>query len=235
MSLSAGPRVLLVALLFLFAVWAGFRLHSSGSKSMAYVGVPAGQASPAIPTDATADAFPENASMQAAAIPEVLPAFSINDLQGRPTSAAAWPGKSLVMNFWATWCAPCQREVPLLKALSSEWSDRNVEVVGIAVDHPDKVQGFAKQFKIPYPLLVGEQNALDLATQLGLSTPVFPFTVFTDRRGQVVALFIGELHRPQADLILSVLQNLNQDKVQLPDARHLIAEGLDKLSDQNAG
>jgi thiol-disulfide isomerase/thioredoxin len=235
MSLPAGPRVLLISLLLLFAVWAGFRLHSSGSKSAAFVTVPAGQASPAIPSDAAADASLEGASVHAAAIPEVLPTFSINDLQGRPTSAAAWPGKSLVMNFWATWCAPCQREVPLLKALSSEWSDRNVEVVGIAVDHPDKVQGFAEQFKIPYPLLVGEQNALDLATQLGLSTPVFPFTVFTDRRGHVVALFVGELHRPQADLILSVLQNLNQDKVQLPDARLLIAEGLDKLADQHAG
>jgi thiol-disulfide isomerase/thioredoxin len=235
MSLPAGPRVLVVSLLLLFAVWAGFRLHSSGSKSIGYVSVPAGQASPAIPSDAAAEASQEGASLQGAAIPEVLPPFSINDLQGRPTSAAAWPGKSLVMNFWATWCAPCQREVPLLKALSSEWSDRNVEVVGIAVDHPDKVQGFAEQFKIPYPLLVGEQNALDLATQLGLSTPVFPFTVFTDRRSHVVALFIGELHRPQADLILSVLQNLNQDKVQLPDARRLIAEGLDKLADQHAG
>jgi thiol-disulfide isomerase/thioredoxin len=232
MSHATGPRILLVSLLLLFAVWAGFRLHSSKYDSTAFVAVPAGRASPAIPSDAAAD---EPASVQAAAIPEILPAFSINDLQGRPTSAGAWPGKSLVMNFWATWCAPCQREVPLLKALSSEWSDRNVEVVGIAVDHPDKVQGFAEQFKIPYPLLVGDQNALDLATKLGLRTPVFPFTVFTDRRGHVVALFIGELHRPQADLILSVLQNLNQDKVQLPEARLLIAEGLDKLTDRHPG
>jgi thiol-disulfide isomerase/thioredoxin len=235
MSLPAGSRVLVVSLLLLFAVWAGFRLHSSGSKSTALVNVPAGQASPAIPSDGVADASLDAASLQPAAIPEMLPTFSINDLQGRPTSAATWQGKSLVMNFWATWCAPCQREVPLLKALSSEWSGRNVEVVGIAVDHPDKVQGFAEQFKIPYPLLVGEQNALDLATKLGLRTPVFPFTVFTDRHGHVVALFIGELHRPQADLILSVLQNLNQDKVQLQTARQLIADGLDKLAERHTG
>jgi peroxiredoxin len=110
-----------------------------------------------------------------------------------------------------------------------------VEVVGIAVDHPDKVQGFAQQFKIPYPLLVGEQDALDLAAKLGLSTPVFPFTVFTDRRGQVVALFVGELHRAQADLILSVLENVNQDKVQLPEARRLIADGLEKLGEKLSG
>ncbi len=235
MSPAAGPRVLVVSLLLLLAVWAGFRLHSSSSQSTAFVDVPAGKASPTIPSDAAAEAPLEGASLQGTPIPESLPTFSINDLQGRPTSAAAWPGKSLVVNFWATWCAPCQREVPLLKALSSEWSDRNVEVVGIAVDHPDKVQGFAAQFSIPYPLLVGEQNALDLASQLGLTSPVFPFTVFTDRRGHVVALFIGELHRPQADLILSVVQDLNQDKVRLPGARRLIAEGLDKLAEQHAG
>jgi thiol-disulfide isomerase/thioredoxin len=235
MSQTTGPRVLVASLLLLFGVWAGFRLHSSRSESTGFVQVPAGKASPPLPSDAATDAPLEGASLRAAAIPEVLPPFSINDLQGRPTSAAAWSGKSLVINFWATWCAPCQREVPLLKALSTEWADRNIEVVGIAVDHPDKVQGFAEQFKIPYPLLVGEQNALDLASKLGLSTPVFPFTVFSDQRGRVVALFIGELHRSQADLILAVLQNLNQDKVRLPDARRLIAEGLDKLAERHAG
>jgi thiol-disulfide isomerase/thioredoxin len=173
--------------------------------------------------------------LQGTPVPEHLPSFSINDLQGHPTTAAAWSGKSLVLNFWATWCAPCQREVPLLQALSTEWSARNVAVVGIAVDHLDPVKAFAQRLKIGYPLLVGEQDALDLAAKLGLSTPVFPFTVFADRRGQVVALFVGELHRPQADLILSVLLELNQDKVQLPEARQLIADGLEKLGDKLPG
>jgi thiol-disulfide isomerase/thioredoxin len=227
---SSGPRILLGALLLLVGVWGGFRLHSSRDATSAHIAVPAGQASPPIPSDS-----PAEAPLQGSPIPEQLPAFSINNLQGKPTTNTAWPGKSLIVNFWATWCAPCQREVPLLKALSTEWAARNVEVVGIAVDHPDKVQGFAQQFKIPYPLLVGEQDALDLAAKLGLSTPVFPFTVFTDRRGQVVALFVGELHRAQADLILSVLENVNQDKVQLPEARRLIADGLEKLGDKLSG
>jgi thiol-disulfide isomerase/thioredoxin len=230
MNQSTSLRILQVSLLLMIGIWAGFRLHSSKSPPHAFVAVPAGKASAPIPSDAAADT-----PLLGIPIPEQLPPFSINNLQGKPTTAAAWRGKSLVVNFWATWCAPCQREVPLLKALSTEWSNRNVEVVGIAVDHPDKVQGFAEQFKISYPLLVGEENALDLAAKLGLTSPVFPFTVFTDRRGQVVALFVGELHRPQADLILSVLQNLNQDKVQLPEARLLIADGLGELADKTAG
>jgi thiol-disulfide isomerase/thioredoxin len=230
MNQSTALRILQVSLLIMIGVWAGFRLHAAKHAPQTSLVVPAGKASAPIPSDSAADML-----LQGHPIPDLLPAFSINDLKGQPTTAAAWPGKSLIVNFWATWCGPCQREVPLLKALSSEWSDKNVEVVGIAVDHPDAVQGFAQRFKIDYPLLVGEQNALDLATQLGLSTPVFPFTVFTDRSGRVVALFIGELHRPQADLILSVLQNLNQDKVQLPEAKRLIADGLEKLTGNRAG
>jgi thiol-disulfide isomerase/thioredoxin len=230
MNQSTSLRILQVSLVLMLGIWAGFRLHASKPVPHGFVAVPAGKASAPIPSDAAADA-----SLQEIPIPEQLPPFSINNLQGTPTTAAAWRGKSLVVNFWATWCTPCQREVPLLKALSTEWSNRDIEVVGIAVDHPDAVQGFAQRFKIDYPLLVGEQNALDLAAKLGLSTPVFPFTVFTDRRGQVLALFVGELHRPQADLILSVLQNLNQDKVQLPEARQLIAEGLGELADKSTG
>jgi len=88
----------------------------------------------------------------------------------------------------------------------------------VAVDYPDKVLEFADRFKIRYPLLIGEQDALDAAVLSGVESPVFPFTVFTDRRGEIVALFIGELHRPQAELILSEVQNLNKDLVQLPAA-----------------
>ena len=82
---------------------------------------------------------------------------------------------------------------------------------------------------------VGEQDALDVASSLGFDSPVFPFTVFTDRRGEVVALYVGELHEPQANLILSVVQNLNQDHIELKEARRTIAEGLHKLGAGKSG
>ncbi|HWX36857.1 MAG TPA: hypothetical protein VNZ53_56780, partial [Steroidobacteraceae bacterium] len=88
---------------------------------------------------------------------------------------------------------------------------------------------FAHRYAVTYPLLVGEQDALDAAAAFGVQSPVFPFTVFTDRRGEVVALFIGELHRPQAELILAEVQNLNKDLVDLKAARRAIAEGLSAL------
>jgi hypothetical protein len=77
---------------------------------------------------------------------------------------------------------------------------------------------------------VGEQEALDLAQKLGVSTPVFPFTVFTDRKGEVVALYIGELHRPQASLILGVVQNVDRDQLPIEQARRTIADGLKDLA-----
>ncbi len=154
----------------------------------------------------------------------------MGDHTGKPTSIATWRGKSLIINFWATWCAPCRHEIPLLQSIRREWRDRNVEVVGIAVDYRDKVVAYAEELKIAYPLLVGEDDALDVARAFGVDSPAFPFTVFTDQRGEVVALFVGELHKTQADLILSVVQRLNQNQVPLAEARHAIAEGLRSLS-----
>jgi thiol-disulfide isomerase/thioredoxin len=227
-----GPRALTAALLVLLGIWAGARVYSTKHAQIPRsIATPAGVASAPNPSD-PADADP---ALAKSSIPERLPQFSLNDLQGKLKSPAAWPGQSLVLNFWATWCAPCRREIPLLQNLSADWAGRGVTIVGVAVDYRDKVQEFATQFKIRYPLLVGEQDALDLAAQLGMASPAFPFTVFTDKRGEVLALFVGELHRPQADLILSVLQNLNQDQVQLPEARRMIADGLEKLADNRSG
>jgi thiol-disulfide isomerase/thioredoxin len=233
---SSGARIFGAAMVVLLGVWVGVKMHLIRGTSHV-VAVPAGMASAPNSRDLAASAgdgalAADGASAARAALPVAhtvplhLPDFSLQDLSGKPTAISAWAGKSLVINFWATWCAPCRREIPLLKSISADWAARDLKVIGIAVDYRDKVQEFAGQFKIDYPVLVGEQDALDVAAKLGMDAPAFPFTVFTDRRGEVVALFVGELHRPQADFILSEVQNLNQDRLSLPEARRAIAEGL---------
>lgn len=227
---TSGLRYLGGALAVLVGLWAGFKFHSTHRAPEAAVAVPAGVASAPDPK--------ENSELEAAShavIPARLPDFSLDDLTGKPTSIAAWRGKSLVINFWATWCAPCRREIPLLKTLAADWAGRDLTVIGIAVDHADKVREFAGQFKIDYPVLIGEQDALEVAAKFGMETPGFPFTVFTDRRGEVVALFVGELHRPQADFILSQVQDLNQARIALPEARRAIAERLQAMAGKNVG
>ncbi len=216
----------------LLAIWAGAHLysirhpHSPFARSPSIVSVPAGQASAPGPSDLSAAEI----ALPAPKIPDRLPAFTLNDLTGKATPILQWAGGSLVINFWATWCAPCRNEIPLLNALAAQWADRGVTFIGIAVDHPEKVIPFAERLKISYPLLVGEQDALDVAARLGVASPAFPFTVFTDRRGEVVALFVGELYLPQANLILSQVQALDQDRLPLAEARRAIAEGLAALA-----
>jgi thiol-disulfide isomerase/thioredoxin len=227
-----GRRFIGAAALVLLGIWAGARFYShQGTQNLRAVAVPAGEAS----APAASDAEPAEETAPRPIVPTRLPSFSLRDLAGKLTPIGAWSGNSLVINFWATWCAPCRREIPLLKTLGSEWAGRGMTVVGIAVDDPEKVRTFAAQFKIDYPLLIGEQDALDVAAKFGMDSPGFPFTVFTDRRGEVVTLFVGELHRPQADFILSVVQNLNEDRVQLPAARRAIAEGLKDLPKKTSG
>jgi thiol-disulfide isomerase/thioredoxin len=229
---APGLRLLCTAMAVLLGIWAGARFYATrGAGHYSAVHVPAGVASAPDPRDSVVS----DAADPRPVVPTRLPDFALNDLAGKPVPISAWSGKSLVINFWATWCTPCRHEVPLLKSLASEWAGRGLTVVGIAVDYKDKVQEFAGRFKIDYPLLIGEQDALDVAAKFGMDSPAFPFTVFTDRRGEVVALFVGELHRPQADLILSVVENLNQDKEQLPEARRRIAAGLEALAKNQAG
>ncbi len=226
---NPGLRYLGTALVVLVGIWAGLKFHSVHRVEEPGIAVPAGLASAPDPKNSAVDEVPHPV------VPARLPDFSLDNLSGKSTSITSWRGKSLVINFWATWCDPCRREIPLLKTLAANWAGRDLTVVGIAVDHADKVRQFAEQFKIDYPVLIGEQDALDAAAKFGMDSPVLPFTVFTDRRGEVVALFVGELHRPQADFILSEVQNLNQERIALPEARRAIADGLEAMAEKKAG
>lgn len=230
MKTNVGLRYLGAALVVLVGIWAGLKFHSVHRVDGPAVVVPAGVASAPDPRDTLA---PDAAAQPV--IPARLPDFSLNDLSGKATSISSWSGKSLVINFWATWCAPCRREIPLLKTLAGDWAGRDIKVVGIAVDEVDKVRQFAEQFKIDYPVLAGEEDAMEAAAKFGIQSPALPFTVFTDRRGEVVALFVGELHRPQAEFILSEVQNLNRERIRLPEARRAIADGLEALAEKKPG
>ncbi len=220
------------ALVGILGVWAGAKIHSSRMAEHVPDArpVPAGEASPPTGADfAAADGAPHAGPLAGGKIPPRLPDFSLSDRDGKMTPVSTWAGKSLVLNFWATWCAPCRREIPLLKSLATEWQAGGVEVVGVAVDHRDKVATYADNLKIFYPILVGEEDALDVAAKFGVDSPVFPFTVFTDRRGEVVTLYVGELHRAQADLILAAVKNVNEDRVSLAEAQRSIARELGAL------
>jgi thiol-disulfide isomerase/thioredoxin len=140
-----------------------------------------------------------------------------------------WAGKSLIVNFWATWCAPCRREIPLLKQIARDRAGENFQVIGIAADFRDKVIAYADEMKIDYPMLIGEQDALDAATAFGVDAIGLPFTIFTDAKGRVIALHMGELTAAEADLILQAVVDVNAGRIDPVLARSIIEAGLAAL------
>src|SRR5262245_46766304 len=96
-----------------------------------------------------------------------LLAARFTDLDGRPRRLRAWQGSALLCNFWATWCAPCREEVPLLVAAKQQWLPSGTEIVGIGIDSVDKIREFSKNYKINYPVLVADATAIELIRRLG--------------------------------------------------------------------
>ena len=230
-ALRVGAAVLVA----MVSVWAGARLYSAhqAARVREALSMPAGESRRSRSRDLEAGAL--DPLIPPARIPERLPDFSLSDLDGKSVSIKAWSGQSLIINFWATWCAPCRREIPLLETLHADGTLAGPTVIGIAVDHRDSVAAYAKELKINYPVLIGERDALDAAAAFGVVSPVFPFTVFTDRRGAIVALYMGELHQAEAGFILAVVRDLDADKIPLPQARHTIEEGLRALAATHRG
>lgn len=158
-----------------------------------------------------------------------LPEFSLKNRAGELQSIHAWPGKSLIVNFWATWCAPCRREIPLLMELQQQHAADGVQLVGIAVDFRDDVLKYADTMKIDYPLLIGEQDGLNAVDAFGIEAVGFPYTVFTDAQGNIITTYIGELHKQQAELILDTIKRVNKGEVTAGAARTELSTELSNM------
>ncbi|HET9446322.1 MAG TPA: TlpA disulfide reductase family protein [Steroidobacteraceae bacterium] len=162
-------------------------------------------------------------------LPAVLPDFTLGDLSGAPRSIRSWPGKSMIVNFWATWCAPCRREIPLLRELQKQHGPEGFQIVGVAVDIREDVVKYAQEIGIDYPVLIGEQDGLDAVNSFGQGSLGFPFTVFTDNQGRIVLFHLGEIHREQADVMLAAVREVNSGKLTPEAARVVVAKQLAEM------
>jgi len=135
---------------------------------------------------------------------EARPAFSLPDLQGKQHSISEWDGKLIVLNFWASWCPPCVREIPMFIKLQKKYEGQGLQFVGVAVDRHDAAEAFAKEKGINYPILQGMQSAMEVGDLYGNDAGTLPYTVVINRHGRIVTTFSQEVHRK---LIESVIQN----------------------------
>ena len=147
------------------------------------------------------------------------PSFALPDVSGVERNFSEWDGKNRIVNFWATWCAPCRREIPLLKAFQDEQGDNGFQVIGIAVDFPDAVANYAEAAQFNYPVLVGEQDAMAIAESSGVEFVGLPFTMFVTSDGELLSAYIGELHQSHLDTIVDVMTRLDRSEISKANAR----------------
>ncbi|MCX7096963.1 MAG: TlpA disulfide reductase family protein [Methylococcales bacterium] len=134
--------------------------------------------------------------------PDTLPDFSLPDSKEALHPISEWRGKLLVINFWATWCGPCRKEIPEFIALQQQYAAKGLQFVGIAIDDAEPVEKFVAAMKINYPILISGLNGMALAQQLGNTVDAVPYTVIVNPQGQIIHRQAGEFSK---DKIMAVI------------------------------
>ena len=149
-------------------------------------------------------------------------AFEMPDLEGNMRALSEWEGEARLVNFWATWCEPCRREIPLLKQVQAEKAEKGLQIIGIAVEYPEDVLPYAEQAEFNYPILVGQQAAMEAAEQSGVEFIGLPFTMVISADGDLVNVHSGEIKVEHIDRIVEVMQELSSGAVNLQQAREAL-------------
>jgi thiol-disulfide isomerase/thioredoxin len=173
------------------------------------------------PAPTAAETETPAAEVSAPTMAATLPEVSLGNLAGEPQSIRSWPGKPLLINFWATWCGPCLREIPMLKELQARRPD--LQVVGIAIDKRDAVVEFADEMDFNYAILIGQSEAWEAAAALGVNIYALPFTVFVAGDGTLLGVHIGELHAEHLDRFGAVVDELSAGRITAQAAKDRLA------------
>ena len=131
--------------------------------------------------------------------------FSLFDVDGQQRNISEWQGKTLVLNFWATWCTPCREEIPAFVELQKQYEENDLQFIGIALQEAEEITDFLAEFNVNYPSLVGAGDAIKVAKQLGNDIGALPYTVFIERNGTIAFTHRGPLLKPDAEKIIQTL------------------------------
>lgn len=150
--------------------------------------------------------------------------FELTDMSGTQRLSSEWDGQPKLLNFWATWCAPCRREIPLLKQTQAEYAEQlGLQVIGIAVDFNEDVVAYAEEAQFNYPILVGQEDAMAVAESSGVDFIGLPFTMVVGPSGELIKTHIGEIVEEHIEQITGVLAQLQSGDLDVAAARTALA------------
>lgn len=134
------------------------------------------------------------------------PEFSGLDLEQKLRNIKEWDGKIIVLNFWATWCPPCRKEIPDLIELQNKYGASGIQVIGVAIDEVERVNQFAMDIGINYPTLMADINGFDLAKSYGNVLGALPFSAVINRDGIISSTHTGALSMEDLENIIKPLR-----------------------------
>jgi thiol-disulfide isomerase/thioredoxin len=126
-------------------------------------------------------------------LPQQLPSFSMQDTFGTTRHSSEWSNKIVIVNFWATWCPPCLEEMPELVVFQDQYSSQGVQVVGVAVDNLEQVKSFMELYDINFPVVLGQDDAIELGKKMGNRISALPYTAIFDRNGKTLYAQPGKI------------------------------------------
>ena len=128
--------------------------------------------------------------------------FSLLDLNGERRYLSEWRGKLIAINFWATWCAPCREEIPVFVELQQKYQSQGLQFVGIALQQAEEVRDFIEEYNVNYPSLVGGDEVIKIASQLGNNIGAMPYTVMINTEGKIAFTHRGSLTKDEAEAVI---------------------------------
>ena len=142
---------------------------------------------------------PPPAGVTVADVGDLPPEATFVSVEGKPHQLSDWRGKRLLINFWATWCAPCQREMPLLSDNAARYRDRNVAILGVAEDTANAVRTYLANRPVNYPVVLADNDAPGGSLSFGNMRRVLPYSVLIGEDGRILRRKLGSFSQAELD------------------------------------